>query len=505
MKTTLGSRRAALPALLVFVSLLGFGLPYLPQTLTAANFGTDSGDLLAAILTGGVAHPSGYPTYALLGQLFSRLPISTPYFRVALLSLLPAALAAGLATFWPLSWKPQRLPASFLAAGVVGVAWGGAHLFLSQALIVEVYGLHALFSLLGLGWALLLLQPGERRLSPWLYLGLALAFGVGLGNHLTLLLLAPACLLALLWAWRRGMSWKLALGQALTLSMGCLVYLYLPLAARTNPPINWGNPQTWQGFTWLVGGAAYREYLLSVPQTALLERFAAWFNLLRQQFGLFGLALGASGVSLLGEYEKRQAPLLLWAFFSTSLFAILYQTADSVTYLLPALLVFAIWIAYAVFSLTEFNWKGRPVGIWLGVATLAFFILRFPAALQLADPRSEPEPEAFAQEVLATAPVDALVLTESDADTFALWYHHFGLRERPDLAVISLPLTRFGWYQGTLEKTYPSLDLPPVAQEDLDEWAAAVGELNPLRPLCASRLTGAAPLQITFNCQEGSP
>ncbi|MDD5467456.1 MAG: DUF2723 domain-containing protein [Anaerolineales bacterium] len=497
--------RFLVPPGLVFAAIVGIGLPLLPSAPTAANFGADGGDLLAAILTDGVPHPTGYPTYVLLGQLFQRLPISTPYFRGALLSLLPAALAAGLAALWPTSWKTKHLPAYFLAAGVAGAAWGGSPLFLSQAVIVEVHGLQAFFTILALAWTLLLLRPAGERPKGWIYLSLALAYGLGLGNHLTLLLLAPACLLALGWALRKVMGWRLALGQVAALLCGCLVYLYLPLSARSNPPVNWGNPQSWQGFAWLISGGSYRELLLGTPLEPLMERVAAWFNLLRQQFGLFGLALGASGLSLVGEYEKHQSPLLLWTFFSASLFAIVYQTADSITYLLPALLVFVLWIAYAVFSLADFTWRGRPIGMWLGIAVLAFFLLRIPLAMQGADPRGEPQPETFAREILAAAPQGAFLLAQSDADTFALWYHHFGLKERPDLNIIALPLAQYAWYRENLTHTYPALVFPAPAPEGEEGWMEALLALNPQRPTCRSHVEVPEPLKITFTCQKGQP
>ena len=62
--------------------------------------GVMAGDFLAAILTRGIPHPTGYPTYTLLGILFQYLPFSTPVFRGVLESLIPAALAAGLLTGW---------------------------------------------------------------------------------------------------------------------------------------------------------------------------------------------------------------------------------------------------------------------------------------------------------------------------------------------------------------------------------------------------------------------
>src|SRR5215510_4781276 len=46
----------------------------------------DSAEFTTIALTGGVAHPPGYPLLMLLGRLFSWLPFGEPAFRVNLVS-----------------------------------------------------------------------------------------------------------------------------------------------------------------------------------------------------------------------------------------------------------------------------------------------------------------------------------------------------------------------------------------------------------------------------------
>ena len=60
------------------------GLVYLATLapdITWAYQGTDGGDLITAAYTLGVPHPSGYPTYVLMGWLFSKLPVGTIAWR----------------------------------------------------------------------------------------------------------------------------------------------------------------------------------------------------------------------------------------------------------------------------------------------------------------------------------------------------------------------------------------------------------------------------------------
>jgi len=127
--------RALLAVCLLVVALVFFtALSLAASEPTQANYGVDGGDLLAAVLTNGVPHPTGYPTYMLLGNLFQRIPLGTPYFRGTLLSALPSALAAGLLAAWlGLSHRPPSLGGGDrdtlpIPAILAGLAWGAARL-----------------------------------------------------------------------------------------------------------------------------------------------------------------------------------------------------------------------------------------------------------------------------------------------------------------------------------------------------------------------------------------
>jgi hypothetical protein len=89
------------------------------------------------------------------------------------------------------------------------------------------------------------------------------------------------------------------------------VYLYLPLAARANPPINWGNPHTWAAFWWVVSGKLYHGYALALPWATLPARLGAWAQLWGQQYGWLGLALSLMGLGSwfsLGWRRRRPGP-----------------------------------------------------------------------------------------------------------------------------------------------------------------------------------------------------
>src|SRR5512136_2984111 len=69
----------------------------LAPTITWQHDGADSGDLATAVAVGGVPHPSGYPTYLALAELFRVLPLGGDVaYRLNLMSAVCAAAAAGL-------------------------------------------------------------------------------------------------------------------------------------------------------------------------------------------------------------------------------------------------------------------------------------------------------------------------------------------------------------------------------------------------------------------------
>jgi 4-amino-4-deoxy-L-arabinose transferase-like glycosyltransferase len=160
------------------------GILYLSTTakdLTFAHQGTDGGDLAAAAWNLGVPHPPGYPTYTLLGWLFTRLPVGTIAFRTNIMS---AVFGAGAIFFvflaaWEL--QPQGDRSLVLPVATSGIL-AFSTLYWSQSVITEVYSLLGFFAACLL-WLLVHWRGGA---AGWhLYLA-GFLLGLGLGNHLSL-------------------------------------------------------------------------------------------------------------------------------------------------------------------------------------------------------------------------------------------------------------------------------------------------------------------------------
>jgi hypothetical protein len=488
---------------LVTVSTAVLYLSVASSRLTNANYGSDGGDLLASVLTLGIPHPSGYPTYVLLGSLFQLLPISTPVFRGVLESLIPAALGAGLLTAWVGFVLRPGSPATLIAAALTGISWGIAPLIFSQADIVEVHGLQSLIVVLVLWWLTLNLdfRPG---IPPQWLLGIAFLIGLGIGNHLTIILFLPVVILTLMVVIRSSGSWRLVLAQMALVLAGMLVYLYLPMRAQAYPAINWGNPQTWSGFFWEVSADPYRGLFMSANSSVIVERLRSIASLLLDQFGALGLLAGVIGAIQFSLRVRWQRWILAWIFIAYLVFAIAYNTADSASYLIPAFMVFAIWIGLAVPVLWKLNWKQLPVGGLLVAVLAASILIRIPATRSRLDPRLQDQPARYAEQFLKDAPKSAIVYTSTDQDSFPLWYYHFGLKERPDLRIIVLPLTQFAWYQQTLVQIYPGLKFPPIYPHDLPnaDWGKQITLLNPQLAVCNTRLSSDSEFGVAYQCSS---
>lgn len=488
---------------LVALCVLALYLSVAPDRLTNANFGGDGGDFLAAILTRGIPHPTGYPTYLLLGRALQSVPMSTAVFRAILASLLPAALGAGLLTAWVQFVSGSRSIPHLGAAILAGFAWGVAPLFFSQAVIVEVHGLQSLFSVLILWWVTLNLQVGPESREKWL-LALSFLVGLGFGSHLMGLLFIPAIILAWAYVIRHKRTWKPVLAQLALIFAGLLVYLYLPLTAQSYPPINWGNPQTWSGFIWEVTGSPYRSLLFNTDTPVLWERIRSIASLLMDQFGPLGLVAGVIGAVQYSFTNKYLRWILVWIFSIYFVFAIGYNTPDSAGYLIPAIMVFAIWIGLALLSIWSLSWKRAPIGSILSIALIFSIGIRIPSTRSRLDPRAQDQPAQYAEQFLRDAPSNAIVLTTTDGDTFPLWFYHFGLHQRPDLRVVVLPLTQFVWYQETLVHVYPDLAYPAIYAQDLPNanWGEQIASLNPERPVCNTQIASDSDLGVVYHCTQ---
>jgi hypothetical protein len=257
------------------------------------------------------------------------------------------------------------------------------------------------------------------------------------------------------------------------------LYLILPLRALANPPVNWGNVVTPQRFWWLISGQIYHSYYLQLNPAGLWERLQSWARLVLDQFGLPGVILGLLGLVVFGR-GTRVYLLTTWIVCVFTGFALFYRTSNSNVYLLPTLLAFAVWIGLGAGGLIH-RFRHRPVVLRVGIALLLaiYFVGRSTTMVAQIDASKDLRAETFGQELLSAAPEKAILFAKGDQAVFTLWYFHFALGERPDVAVVAVDLLHFDWYQENLEGLYPTLIVPSPFP-----WPETLARANAARPVC---------------------
>ncbi|MDO8532276.1 MAG: DUF2723 domain-containing protein [Dehalococcoidia bacterium] len=488
-------------ALAVAACALAVYAPLVAPTLTWRNVGGDGGDLAAAVAVLGVPHPSGYPTYMLLGRIFSAvLPWGDVAYRLNLMSAAFSAAAAGLLylaarLLHELAFRAEMgSPGMRRATAAIGaLAYAFAPLPWSQATITEVYALHAFFAATVLLCTLGLLHTTSfasdaGKMTPWL-IGGALATGLGLGNHTTLALVAaPGVFLAL--ALRRRIP-SVALAPAALLA-GLAVFAYLPWRAAADPPVNWGDASNLGGFVWLTTGQPYRHYLFGLPASLLPERLASYAGYLVQQFNPVGFGLAVVGLALLWTHSRTLSVLTLGTALFISVFAVLYNTTDSYVYLLPVFMVMALWLVaglhYLIAGLLAPRLAASPrmsrVGAALALALALAVVPGVSLITQYAaqDLRNDTSAIDYARQVAATTEPNALVIAQTERHVFTLWYYQQALDPRWSATVVSAELVQYDWYVAQVQRRHPGLGIPADSNYAA-RLRGLVGAALPVRPV----------------------
>ena len=337
----------------IFWSCLTIGLPLLVylKTVTPTVSGLDSAELTAGAYVLGIIHAPGSPLYLLIGHLFAQLPLGDVGYRLNVMSTVAITLTILLIyrSIWQLTH--QRF-FSILTAWFIASSY---YVWIS-ALTADDYPLHACFAA-GLVW--LGLQWRENR-HPLQLLGFAFLFGLGLTNHLSMILLTPGLAwLVLSVPWHDKSRWRLWLQAGGCVLAGASVYLYLPLRYLSDTPLNYArdywhvNLATWDGFWWMVTGRMFGTLFFGIPLNSLPQEFFLYgYRLWSNYLGL-GLLVGLAGL-IAGLRRQRQIHIaLLLMFVGHLFFYIPYRASDKELMFLPTYVIVGIWIGLGFSVLAE--------------------------------------------------------------------------------------------------------------------------------------------------------
>ena len=443
------------PALLVFVvSMIIYGF-----TLAPTVTGEDSGELIAAAWEGGVAHPPGYPLWTMLGWLAIRIffIFESVAFRVNLLSAILAASAA--AVFCRTLQRFFGVRPIFAVTGAICFA-AGRHLW-SQAVITEVYTLHIILFCLILHFLLAWIEKPKNGL---LYL-ISFLTGLALANHHLAVLLGPVLIITLLVRNPRiFLKLQVVIICILALAIGLLPYLYLPLAAGSDPYMNWGNPDNLENFQRHVLRQQYADESMHAPRSPhrILGHLGILWQWNTRQYTLFAMPLIIIGAMVLIRKNKGLFILCLglWLIHTIGLLEILnmsFQRQDvfcTQVFQLPAYVITAIFLALGMQRISRIIAHLKPLNLpssLLAYLPLALLLTITATNYQHNNMRNYYYAYDHAGNILESLSPNAILIPSGDHNTFPIIYRHFVEGLRPDVTLAD----KYGYIEYEIYKDMP--------------------------------------------------
>lgn len=399
--------------------------------------GGDSGELISVSHALSTAHPPGYPLYVWLGKAASLVLWGSLAHRYNLFSGLCAAAAIGLFGAAVLRWTRSTAVAVAAALGL-----GTTSLMLTYATRAEVFALNQALAALVLLLAVQCLEAPSRAAA----LALGGALGLGLGNHLTLVLVAAP----LVFVASKGHRLAAALAASGALAV---VYALVPLGAVLGPAQAWGDVLTPAGFFAHVTRADYGSLRLAAAAagetTPLAPQLGALARSQLEAVAFGGAALAALGVvkgcakaaprrplalALLGGWVLASLVFVALARFPMS--SALMESVLERFFLLPQLPL----LCFAALGLAAL--RPRAVAAVCAVVVLGSAV-RFALHVRARPP--DALPELYASALLDPLPANAVLLVRGDLLSNAVRCAQ-AAGARPDVVVLDQELLTYPWY-----------------------------------------------------------
>jgi hypothetical protein len=398
----------------------------------------------------GTAHPTGYPTYVILGFLanFLLAPLGEPAFRINVFSLLGVAVAAAAAARLVILLTGSKPIGIAAGAGLATtpVAW-------NLATHADPHTLHlALVAILCL--VLLRWEVGRRDAEPaadrWLVLAAAL-FGLSAGNHSLTLLLAPPIGLYVLSVQPGILRQPRFVAACAAALIGTLVLVYLELPLRAGAfraPLVYAKPETWDGF-WYIALAEQFRGALNDPFGELPRKAGDLARLASAQLGFLAPAVVIGFVATAVRFP-RYALLSGSAMVVTTIFNAAYSNADIGRYYLgPALWAWtwlgilagaiAEWVAFSaprgIGALPAFVTPRAIVATGLAALLVAPAVTGFEVRSGAADRSRDTAAQDWVAAALSQIEDGAVVVSWWSTST-TLWYAQYVDGARTDLTII---------------------------------------------------------------------
>lgn len=367
----------------------------------------DSGELAAVQATWGIAHPTGYPLFSLIGFIFSKIPIPvSTIFKLNFLNVLWCTLTIIMVIkiggfiitknefvsnnrFRDILTNNSTKYSVLIASTLGSISLAFSNTFWIQSSKVEVYSLQIFITSLIIYSSLKAFINidkgviGKNTFKFWLLTFVLI--GLGLANHLMTIYLVPAVIY--LYFYQNKFDKAKILGFILlsivTICITSFFYLLMMFRAQMEPALNWGNITNLSSMFSHVTGKPYSHYMFQGLEVIknqslhLLAMFSFDFktNILsgESEFS-FLLFLGFSGLILSAIIYRKFFFYSLIATVISIFMALNYSIPDIEEYFLVAFLFLSLFIVIATYLIISLL-KDRA---FLRVTiVIIFFILAF--------------------------------------------------------------------------------------------------------------------------------
>lgn len=450
----------------------------------------DSGELAAVQATLGIAHPTGYPLFTIIGYLFLQLPL--PFSEIYQATLLAALFCSGGVVFIVYSVKlilenlnlttteskkeskrtskkKSKQPKNsekpldkwiiIFVSSMSGVIAAFSETFWAQSTSIEVYSLH-IFLISGIIYFLLKAyynrdpKPEISNNSYWWMFAIFLAFGFS--NHMTTLLILPGVAYLYFAKYKFNKESFVRIGNMLLLFIPVLVliYLYLPFRASTDPVLNWGNPVNFENFWRHFTGKQYQVWIFS-SMDAAKQQLGYFFRTLPGEFAVAGLLLAISGIFTAYKKARSMFVFFLINFIATVIYSINYDITDIDSYFLLA------YISLAFFSAFGIIWFVSTLKINKNItASIAALLVIIQLGFNYSKVNRSNEYifEDYTKACLSSIEENSMILSyQWDFLISEAYYFQCAENFRSNIAVIDKELIRRSWYFNQINIKYPSL------------------------------------------------
>lgn len=211
---------------------------------------------------------------------------------------------------------------------------------------------------------------------------------------LPLLLVALAGVITML-VWGRQQDWlrrRWVLITTIVFMLGIAFYLYMPIAASTNPPMNWGFTTTREGFLHHITRGQYQKLSISSPLSLdFLKQNFLFLKFLCEQFTYILAPLALATLAFFFTlWNKVSAPgrmvlIYGWTAFITTSLGLIFIINPGVDaqnwgiackFFAPAHGFFAMLIAYALALMLAWLWtQNTPQRtVWIGLGCIVMLV-----------------------------------------------------------------------------------------------------------------------------------